>query len=454
MTETDSCSITNDVDSQKYNIETDRGTTDFTNLTKTATFTLQCNNDEKDSIDIIVESKDLPEEDINYENLSGKIDNIQCDNSKWLDSVFTRYVGVYANLVKLEGTIDDVAGNEDWYRIGFYLDGDNYIGSTYSQEGQFEFSFNPLLRQNVAWNGLPDLTGDVYVYAIDQEGNRLAYLDRVEYDCDLHEYSIPEKQPEMVIKNLTLDFGVQLKNRGGSLNDEITVEENGTEPMLSWTSQNTVACVAGGDWGGRNDNDSGKKLSGSEILYDLTPGHYEYILTCRGANETSKVEKRVVVEVTASDKTEDNVPAGLEDYAYQIVNQSADAAMKPGEKKIFWVTLENVGRKTWNNNGTDGETYLINYPVGQDSPYYTKYDNNGQANWISPSKIRRGDSPLAKYGDEMSFGFLVTAPVNPNSDVLTQCATLEIKDGQGNMEVAIDQDQLNVHPICWDMIFE
>ena len=447
---TDRCKIVNNIDSNTHIVDKSTGEMTFRNLTKNITYSLECNNNITDSVNIVVQEKqsEQPQEE-DFENVSGGPITARCDNSKWLNSVFTRFIGIFTNQVEISGQIDDNNRNLK-YKIGVYLDGDKYIGSTYSDNGSFSFSFNPLLKNIVPWNGLPTLTGDVYVYIIDQYGERKIYLDKVNYDCDLHIWPIPEKE-EKQVKNVDLDFGVKQAGSDKKPDSSISFAQGGMKPELVWETTNAIVCVAGGDWGNRNRYDSGKKVSGSEILYGLEEGKYEYILTCRGEDEKNKVEKRVLITVESGDNQDVELPQDLENYAYKVIEKSPGASLKPGEKSIFWVTLENTGKNPWYNDGENGEALLINYPVGEDSLLYTKYGNNGLANWISKSEIRRGDSPLAEYSDKMSFGFYITAPQNQADNIITQCASLKIMDRYGNSHVAIDQERGNVFPICWDL---
>lgn len=110
---------------------------------------------------------------------------------------------------------------------------------------------------------------------------------------------------------------------------------------------------------------------------------------------------------------------GKEGYDYEIVNQSSNAELAPGESAILWVKLENTGYRTWytdsfNDNRCGGQTKCGVYenPLhlgttrGQDrsSLFYTA------GNWITTNRVHQADEDIVEPGEMVSFGFIVTVP--------------------------------------------
>ena len=66
---------------------------------------------------------------------------------------------------------------------------------------------------------------------------------------------------------------------------------------LSWTTTNSISCIASNDWTGSKSN------NGNEIISLSVAKNYNFTLTCKGQSGTSSAVKSLMVEVINSSVT-------------------------------------------------------------------------------------------------------------------------------------------------------
>ncbi len=113
---------------------------------------------------------------------------------------------------------------------------------------------------------------------------------------------------------------------------------------------------------------------------------------------------------------------------YQIVAKSDNPILAPGEQTILWTTLQNNSNSTWFADWTD-QQYCGNgwcdtpnpirlgttRPQDRSSQFFT--DNN----WLSPNRVHVADQDQISFGDQVNFGFFITAPDYISPGQYTEC---------------------------------
>jgi hypothetical protein len=145
--------------------------------------------------------------------------------------------------------------------------------------------------------------------------------------------------------------------------------------------------------------------------------------------------------------------AGGQGLAYKVVAKADNPVIAPGQSTILWVTIQNTGIETWNSDRNvtcyyDGNSNLTDCgapdspirlgttrPIDRVSIFAT------DGNWISKNRVHQADEYSAGTGDNMSFGFYITAPSNIAAGHYTECFAPVVE----NEAWLTDQD------LCWDI---
>lgn len=128
---------------------------------------------------------------------------------------------------------------------------------------------------------------------------------------------------------------------------------------------------------------------------------------------------------------------------YEIVAKSDSAVVTQGGQAILWVTLKNQGTQKWIGWDTLTDTPLrlgtIN-PLDRNSGFYTPN------NWKATNRVHWADQKEANPGENMSFGFKVTAPAGLKTGIYQECFAPLVEN-----EYWLNDKDIKGQDLCWNI---
>ena len=137
---------------------------------------------------------------------------------------------------------------------------------------------------------------------------------------------------------------------------------------LTWTTSNTIACTASGDWSGS------KSLSASETLTLSEVKSYTFTLTCSGENPQNTTSKSLSVEVTSSSGSSSDI------YAE---DKSSYCATPNNDSSSYWLedfTSNVLDENIFTYQESNGFCVTPGCPNG-DSDFIQGWGNNVKETW-------------------------------------------------------------------------
>ncbi|MBI3968233.1 MAG: hypothetical protein HY329_21560 [Chloroflexi bacterium] len=89
------------------------------------------------------------------------------------------------------------------------------------------------------------------------------------------------------------------------------------------------------------------------------------------------------------------------------VDQSFPLVMAPGERRLAWIALRNVGAMTWERSGARPVLLGTDHPRERTSAFFDP------TSWVGPTRPARLDQEQVGPGDVGSFSFELVAPTTP-----------------------------------------